>query len=127
MGIVADIFSRNQESSSRRPKGKLKGRARAQSTAPFTWPRGFFTLVYARFLLLADLPQHQRPTLRHLCQAAGQLNSPWGLVLIPASFGTFSSSILIGNFGDGAINAFDTNGNFLGQLQHSTTPCLRRR
>jgi uncharacterized protein (TIGR03118 family) len=52
----------------------------------------------------------------------GTLNSPWGLVMTPASFGTFSSAILIGNFGDGTINAFDTNGKFLGQLQeeHAT-------
>jgi uncharacterized protein (TIGR03118 family) len=47
----------------------------------------------------------------------GTLNSPWGLVPTPASFGTFSSAILIGNFGDGRINAFDSHGTFLGQLQ----------
>jgi uncharacterized protein (TIGR03118 family) len=47
----------------------------------------------------------------------GTLNSPWGLVLTPASFDTFSSSILVGNFGDGRINAFAMNGTFLGQLQ----------
>jgi len=47
----------------------------------------------------------------------GTLNSPWGLVLTPASFGTFSTAILVGNFGDGRINAFDINGNFLDQLK----------
>ncbi len=47
----------------------------------------------------------------------GTLNSPWGVVMTPASFGAFSNDILVGNFGDGAINAFDpATGNFLGQL-----------
>ena len=47
----------------------------------------------------------------------GTLNSPWGLALTPGSFGNFGNAILVGNFGDGRINAFDANGNFLGQLQ----------
>ena len=37
----------------------------------------------------------------------GKLNSPWGLALAPAGFGKFSHDLLIGNFGDGRINAFD--------------------
>jgi uncharacterized protein (TIGR03118 family) len=35
----------------------------------------------------------------------GSLNSPWGLALSPASFGM--TALLVGNFGDGVINAFD--------------------
>jgi uncharacterized protein (TIGR03118 family) len=47
----------------------------------------------------------------------GALNSPWGLVKAPAPFGSFSNAVLIGNFGDGHISAFDpTSGTFLGQL-----------
>jgi uncharacterized protein (TIGR03118 family) len=47
----------------------------------------------------------------------GQLNSPWGLALAGASFGKFSHDLLVGNFGNGHINAFDPNtGAFLGQL-----------
>jgi uncharacterized protein (TIGR03118 family) len=47
----------------------------------------------------------------------GTLNSPWGLALAPEAFGTFSNDLLIGNFGDGRINAFDLNtGAFRGQL-----------
>ena len=38
----------------------------------------------------------------------GRLNSPWGLALAPADFGFFSDNLLVGNFGDGKINAFDT-------------------
>jgi uncharacterized protein (TIGR03118 family) len=37
----------------------------------------------------------------------GALNSPWGLVIAPAEFGAFSGDLLVGNFGDGAINAYD--------------------
>jgi uncharacterized protein (TIGR03118 family) len=48
----------------------------------------------------------------------GELNAPWGIVPASASFGRFSNDILIGNFGDGTINAFDpATGKFLGQLQ----------
>jgi uncharacterized protein (TIGR03118 family) len=45
------------------------------------------------------------------------LNSPWGIPLAPATFGQFGGDLLIGNFGDGMINAFDlTTGAFLGTL-----------
>jgi uncharacterized protein (TIGR03118 family) len=48
----------------------------------------------------------------------GTLDSPWGLTLAPANFGTFSHAVLVGNFGDGRINAFDAvSGAFLGQLR----------
>jgi uncharacterized protein (TIGR03118 family) len=46
----------------------------------------------------------------------GTLNSPWGVVLAPLNFGPFSGAVLIGNFGDGRINAFSASGAFLGQL-----------
>jgi len=37
----------------------------------------------------------------------GPLNAPWGMALAPAGFGRFSNMLLVGNFGDGTINAFD--------------------
>ncbi|HZD30700.1 MAG TPA: TIGR03118 family protein, partial [Candidatus Angelobacter sp.] len=37
----------------------------------------------------------------------GALNSPWGLAWAPGNFGKFSGDLLVGNFGDGTINAFD--------------------
>jgi uncharacterized protein (TIGR03118 family) len=47
----------------------------------------------------------------------GALNSPHGLALAPADFGAFSGDLLVANFGDGRINAFDPkSGQFLGQL-----------
>ena len=41
--------------------------------------------------------------------SAGELNSPWGLALAPAGFGRFSGDLLVGNFGNGRIHAFDPN------------------
>ena len=49
----------------------------------------------------------------------GQLNAPWGLVQAPAGFGRFSGALLVGNFGDGRINAYDPRtGAFRGRLRH---------
>ena len=56
--------------------------------------------------------------------AGGKLNAPWGVVAAPATFGTFSSAILVGNFGDGTINAYDATGKFLGQLSDSLNNVL---
>lgn len=48
----------------------------------------------------------------------GPLNSPWGVAIAPANWGAFGGAMLVGNFGDGTINAFDlTTGNALGALQ----------
>jgi uncharacterized protein (TIGR03118 family) len=58
--------------------------------------------------LLARVAQH------------GQLNAPWGLAMAPSTFGEFSGDLLVGNFGDGTINAYaPKNGNFVpaGQLR----------
>jgi uncharacterized protein (TIGR03118 family) len=45
------------------------------------------------------------------------LNSPWGLTVAPAGFGAFPGSLLVGNFGDGRINAFNQlTGALLGTL-----------
>lgn len=48
----------------------------------------------------------------------GKLNAPWGIALAPAGFGEFRNTLLIGNFGDGHINAFDNaTGESYGQLR----------
>ena len=48
----------------------------------------------------------------------GTLNAPWGIALAPADFGRFSNMLLVGNFGDGRISAFDLNtGDFRGLLR----------
>lgn len=47
-----------------------------------------------------------------------ELNSPWGIAIAPHHFGKFSKALLIGNFGDGRINAYNRHtGEFLGQLE----------
>jgi len=50
----------------------------------------------------------------------GTLNSPWGLVLATSTFGNFHNDVLVGNFGDGRINAYTPNGTFRGQLKSET-------
>jgi uncharacterized protein (TIGR03118 family) len=39
--------------------------------------------------------------------SGGPLNSPWGLAIAPSGFGLFGNDLLVGNLGDGRINAFD--------------------
>ena len=64
--------------------------------------RGFVDAYDTSGTLLARVAQH------------GQLNAPWGLALAPANFGRFSGDLLVGNFGDGQINAYEemANGRF---------------
>jgi uncharacterized protein (TIGR03118 family) len=48
----------------------------------------------------------------------GELDSPWGMAIAPASFGRFGGALLAGNFGNGHINAYDPfSGRFLGTLR----------
>jgi uncharacterized protein (TIGR03118 family) len=50
--------------------------------------------------------------------ARGGLNSPWGLAIAPSSWGSLAGSLLVGNFGDGRIHAYDpTSGHALGALR----------
>jgi uncharacterized protein (TIGR03118 family) len=47
-----------------------------------------------------------------------KLNAPWGIALAPAGFGKFSNRLLVGNFGDGTIHAYDLeSGAFVGTLK----------
>ena len=56
----------------------------------------------------------------------GQLNAPWGIAKAPTGFwgeGSENTNVfLVGNFGDGHINAYDEDGNFLGQLRAHGNP-----
>ena len=49
----------------------------------------------------------------------GQLNAPWGLALAPDGFGRFGGDLLVGNFGDGQINAFEETQ--AGKFEHRGT------
>ena len=66
--------------------------------------RGFVDVYDTSGALLARVAQH------------GQLNAPWGLALAPANFGGFSGDLLVGNFGDGQINAYEEIAN--GKFEH---------
>ncbi|WP_245435447.1 TIGR03118 family protein [Microvirga calopogonii] len=45
--------------------------------------------------------------LLHRVASQGPLDSPWGLAIAPSGFGKFAHDLLVGNFGDGRINAYD--------------------
>lgn len=56
----------------------------------------------------------------------GVLNAPWGLALAPASFGKFGGALLVGNLGDGTINAFGPrSGKLLGTLHDADNRRVR--
>jgi uncharacterized protein (TIGR03118 family) len=46
----------------------------------------------------------------------GTLNAPWGIAKSHSGFGEFKNAIMIGNFGDGTIAGYKTDGTFIGQL-----------
>jgi uncharacterized protein (TIGR03118 family) len=52
--------------------------------------------------------------------ANGPLNAPWGMVIAPSSFGSLAGALLVGNFGDGHINAFDASTGALIETLHSS-------
>jgi uncharacterized protein (TIGR03118 family) len=57
--------------------------------------------------------------LLHRFASRGVLNSPWGMAVAPHSFGSFAGDLLVGNFGDGRIHAFDLRtGHFEGTLRN---------
>ena len=61
--------------------------------------KGFVDAYDTAGNLLARVAQH------------GQLNAPWGLTIAPDGFGRFTGDLLVGNFGDGQINAYEEMGN----------------
>jgi uncharacterized protein (TIGR03118 family) len=58
-------------------------------------------------------------TLAKTLISGGTLNVPWGIALAPAAFGPFGGDLLVGNFGNGEINAYDPiTGAYLGTLDN---------
>ena len=84
---------------------------------------------------LQDLPMHDPPqnsaagfvdlfdlngNMIRRITADAHLNAPWGAVIAPQGFGAFGGKLLIGNFRDGTIDAFDiTSGNFIDQMKQA--------
>ena len=54
----------------------------------------------------------------HRLISFGHLNAPWGMTMAPADFGKFSGDLLVGNFGNGRIHAYDAQtGRFKGTVK----------
>lgn len=74
---------------------------------------------------LIDLFNPETGTIHRFAtgKAAGgtirEMNSPWGVTLAPAGFGSREGQLLVGNFGSGTIMAFNVNGRFRGLLRGS--------
>jgi uncharacterized protein (TIGR03118 family) len=65
-------------------------------------------------------------TLKQKLIAKGPLDAPWGMTIAPSKFGTFANALLVGNLGNGKINAFDPGtGNFLGTLTNKAGKALK--
>ncbi len=52
--------------------------------------------------------------------SGGNLNSPWGVAIAPSDWGLFGGDLLVGNFGDGKINAYTLGGAFVGTLANTS-------
>ena len=60
-------------------------------------------------------------TLSKRLISQGMLNAPWGLAMAPAGWGNLAGALLVGNFGDGMIHAYDPlTGELLGALADTT-------
>jgi uncharacterized protein (TIGR03118 family) len=56
---------------------------------------------------------------------SAHLKAPWGVALAPKNFGPASSTLLVGNLGDGRINAFNAKtGKFMSQLKDTTNKVI---
>jgi uncharacterized protein (TIGR03118 family) len=81
--------------------------------------------VHGRGLGFVDVFDPSGKLLQRLA-TRGVLNAPWGLTLAPAGFGAFGNRLLVGNFGDGHINAFDAaTGRWLGTISGANHRALQ--
>jgi uncharacterized protein (TIGR03118 family) len=73
---------------------------------------------------LVDVFNPDGSFVKRLISTGSALNAPWGIAQAPAGWltGATGTVLLVGNFGDGHINAFDGNGNLLGTLQSGGSP-----
>jgi uncharacterized protein (TIGR03118 family) len=70
---------------------------------------GVFYVTFANLGSASGFVDTLDPTTRAFTRliSQGALDSPWGLALAPASFGGAAGDLLVGNFGNGTINAYD--------------------
>src|SRR6266567_4070006 len=86
---------------------RSQGPSPTRPSPPCSRPLGFRTLA-GRCLSLTR------------CRTPRSMMTSRGLALAPSSFGNFHNDVLVGNFGDGRINAFAADGSFRGQLKSET-------
>lgn len=76
-----------------------------------------FRSVAGAGLGVVDMFDSAGHLIKQLVPAGAALDAPWGMAMAPANFGPLSSALLVANFGDGKVNAFNpTTGAFLGTL-----------
>ena len=69
---------------------------------------------------LVDVYDTNGNFVSHLVAVGGLLNAPWGMALAPADFGTLGHALLVGNFGDGRINAYNpASGAYIGTVANA--------
>ena len=69
---------------------------------------------------IVDVYTHYGSFIERLA-SHGVLDAPWGVAIAPANFGTFANDLLVGNFGNGRINAFNPQtGHFIGPVTNSS-------
>ncbi len=74
---------------------------------------------------IVDIFDNNGNFVSRVVSPGGNLNAPWGMAVAPSTFGIFGGDILIGNFGDGVINAYDPKTfAYLGQLADGTGKTL---
>ena len=59
--------------------------------------------------------------LKQRIATGGDLNSPWGMAIAPRTWGVFKNNLLVSNNGDGTISMYNKHGQFVEQIQDTTT------
>ncbi|MBI3684176.1 MAG: TIGR03118 family protein [Acidobacteria bacterium] len=84
----------------------------------YNLPDGRGGFVYGPATGLINLFDLDGNLVQRLVPISGHLNTPWGVALAGPNFGIFSYALLVGNFGDGTISAYDSvTGNYLGSME----------
>jgi uncharacterized protein (TIGR03118 family) len=84
----------------------------------YAMPNGSGAFVTGAGTGLVDVFNSNGQLEQRLIPEHQSMNVPWGVALAGPNFGVFSYALLVSNFGDGSISAYDaSNGNFLGTMQ----------
>jgi uncharacterized protein (TIGR03118 family) len=74
---------------------------------------------------IVDMYDFSGNLVRRIADAGGDLNAPWGMAMAPAAFGAGDGALIVGNFGDGRLSAYDVAAaRPLGLLQDETGAAL---